>query len=355
MSPASPPEPDVPHRRIDPLTGDYVLVSPQRTQRPWQGRQEATSAERPPSFDPGCYLCPGNERAGGARNPHYRGTYVFANDFPALLPDASELGAGPHPLLRRQTVRGTCEVICFSPRHDLTLAEFAAADVRRVVDLWVDRAENLGRDWRWVQIFENKGQAMGASNPHPHGQVWALDQLPREAEKEDVAQRAWLREHGEPLLVAYGRLERSLGDRVVVGTEHWSAVVPWWATWPFEILITPRRHVERLPHLHEDEKADLALLLTRLLPRLDGLFETPFPYSMGWHGAPAGPGAEAERTGHWQLHAHLYPPLLRSATVRKFMVGFEMLGEPQRDLTPESAAARLRDVQPASGADESAS
>lgn len=333
---------EFPHRRIDPLTGDSVLVSPHRTQRPWQGHEERPSATTAPPYDPDCYLCPGNRRSGGQRNPDYDGTYVFTNDFAALLPDAPEVGPDPHPLLRRETVRGTCEVICFSPRHDLTLAQFPHPAVRRVVDLWVERAEILGRAWRWVQIFENKGQAMGASNPHPHGQIWALDRLPRQVEKEDVAQRAWLRDQGEPLLVAYDRLERERGERLVVATDAWTAVVPWWAVWPFEILITPRRHVRRLPELDEPEKEDLASLLTRLLPRLDGLFDTPFPYSMGWHGAPTGPGAADEPDGHWQLHAHVYPPLLRSATVRKFMVGFEMLGEPQRDLTPEQAAARLR-------------
>lgn len=340
-------DPDLhPHRRIDPLTGEAVLVSPHRTRRPWQGRQETPAARARPRYDPDCYLCPGNVRANGERNPDYEGTHVFVNDFAALLPDAPAPDGDPHPLLRAEGVRGSCEVICFSPRHDRTLAEFDRPATRRVVDLWAERVGVLGRDWRWVQVFENKGEAMGASNPHPHGQVWALDRLPVEAAKEDAQQRRWAAELGEPLLVAYERLERERGERVVEATDAWLAVVPWWATWPFELLILPRRHVLRLPELSDAERDDLALLLTRLLPRLDALFATPFPYSMGWHGAPTGPDAAAEDHDAWGLHAHLYPPLLRSATVRKFMVGFEMLGEPQRDLTPERAAARLREARP---------
>lgn len=337
-----------PHRRLNPLTGGTVLISPHRTQRPWQGREETPSGSGKPRHDPSCYLCPGNERAGGHVNPDYDGTFVFTNDFAALKPDAPDPDGDDHPLLRREGVRGTCQVICFSPRHDLTLAEFDHDGLRRVVELWAERAEALGREWRWVQIFENKGQAMGASNPHPHGQIWALDRLPHEASLEDAAQAAWAEERGEPLLVAYERVERERGERTVARTDHWLAVVPWWAVWPFELLILPRRHVKRLPELREEERADLAVLLGRLLPTLDALFETSFPYSMGWHGAPTGPGHGAEdaagRHDAWQLHAHLNPPLLRSATVRKFMVGFEMLGEPQRDLTAEQAAARLREA-----------
>ncbi|MDZ7799478.1 MAG: UDP-glucose--hexose-1-phosphate uridylyltransferase [Trueperaceae bacterium] len=345
MTPFDPDE--HPHRRRNPLTGEAVVVSPHRTKRPWQGRQEAPAPAGKPRFDPSCYLCPGNERAGGERTPDYDGTFVFTNDFPALMVDAPEPGPDAHPLLQREGLRGTCQVICFSPRHDLTLAEFPRPALRRVVDLWAERAEALGRTWRWVQIFENKGEAMGASNPHPHGQIWAVDRLPSEAAKEDAAQRAWLHAHGEPLLVAYQRLERDRDERVVSASAHWLAVVPWWAVWPFEILITPVRPVGRLPELTDAERDDLAALLSDLLPRLDALFDTPFPYSMGWHGAPSGPQAQAEADAHWQLHAHLYPPLLRSATVRKFMVGFELLGEPQRDLTPEQAAARLRELTPA--------
>ena len=339
-----------PHRRHDPLSGGTVLVSPHRTKRPWQGRQETPATTERPAYDPTCYLCPGNDRAGGETNPAYEGTYVFTNDFAALLPDAPAPTEEDHPLLQRSGVQGTCQVICFSPRHDLTLAEFDQAGLEQVVALWAERAEVLGRTWRWVQMFENKGQAMGASNPHPHGQIWALDTLPALPAAEDHHQRAWLDHHGEPLLVQYAALERERRERVVAETEHWVAVVPWWAVWPFELLLMPTRHVKRFPELTAAERVDLARLLGRVLPTLDALFDTPFPYSMGWHGAPTGVGFEVEDEhgvhDHWQLHAHVYPPLLRSATVRKFMVGFEMLGEPQRDLTPEQAAARLRDVAP---------
>ena len=333
-----------PHRRFDPLAGGTVLVSPHRTRRPWLGQRESSERPERPRHDPSCYLCPGAERAGGERNPDYDGTYVFDNDFPALLDATWTDPAANDPLLAAEPVRGHCQVICFSPRHDLTLSGFDRPGLRRVVDLWSERAAALGRDWRWVQIFENQGPEMGASNPHPHGQVWALDRLPELAEREDANQRAWADRHGEPLLVAYHRTERERGDRVVLAHGAWSAVVPWWAVWPYELLLLPSRPVARLPDLTDTERDDLAGLLNRLFPTLDALFDAPFPYSMGWHGAPSGPGAADEDLGHWQLHAHLYPPLLRSATVRKFMVGFEMLGEPQRDLTAERAAANLRDA-----------
>ena len=328
-----------PHRRFNPLTGDWVLVSPHRLQRPWQGHTERPRENRKPRHDPACYLCPGNERAGGARNPDYEETFVFTNDYAALLPEAPRAPEPEAPLMRVRGVRGTCEVICFSPRHDLTLAEFDVPGIRRVVELWAERTEALGRDWRWVQVFENKGSQMGASNPHPHGQVWALDVVPSEPTREDARQRAYLAEHGAPLLLDYAALEHERRERVVVENEHWLAVVPFWAVWPFELLVLPRRRrVPRMPDLTSEERDALAALLKPMLVKLDNLFETSFPYSFGWHGAPYG---EDER-GHWQLHAHLYPPLLRSAEVRKFMVGFEMLGEPQRDLTAEQAAERLR-------------
>ncbi|MGC9400175.1 MAG: UDP-glucose--hexose-1-phosphate uridylyltransferase [Anaerolineae bacterium] len=327
-----------PHRRYNPLTGEWLLVSPHRARRPWKGKVEKKPEETRPRYDPDCYLCPGNERAGGARNPDYKSTFVFTNDFAALLPDVPKTEMRPHPLLRAQTERGTCRVICFSPRHDLTLAEMPVPAIRTVVDLWAEQTLELGQDYRWVQVFENKGALMGCSNPHPHGQIWAGDVLPNEPFKEDRHQRAYLEEHGAPMLVDYVALEAEQQTRTVVENEDWLAVVPYWAFWPFETLVLPRRHVLRLPDLTDDERDALTALLKRLLVKYDNLFETSFPYSMGWHGAPF----DDEDHAHWQLHAHFYPPLLRSATVKKFRVGYEMLAESQRDLTAEQAAARLR-------------
>jgi UDPglucose--hexose-1-phosphate uridylyltransferase len=327
---------DHPHRRLNPLTGEWVQVSPHRMKRPWQGQVEKTPPDTRPAYDPTCYLCPGNARAGDARNPDYRHTFVFDNDFSGLLPDVPP-GSGQHPLLGLEAVRGTCRVICFSPRHDLTLPEMSTADIRRVVDVWAEQTAVLGEQYRWVQVFENKGAIMGCSNPHPHGQIWALDALPNEPFKEDRAQHRYREENGRSLLLDYLHLELEQQERLVVENDHWVALVPYWAVWPFELLLLPRRHVLRLPDLGEPERDALADILKRLLTRYDNLFETAFPYSMGWHGAPFG-----GENNHWQLHAHFYPPLLRSATVKKFMVGYEMLGEPQRDLTAEQAAERLR-------------
>lgn len=332
---------DHPHRRQNPLTGEWVLVSPHRNKRPWQGRQEAPPPDERPRYDPQCYLCPGNERAGGDRNPAYRSTHVFENDFAALLPDTPDQEAGDHPLLRARGVAGTSRVICFSPRHDLTLPRMPVAAIEGVVEVWCEQVADLGDQFRWVQIFENKGSIMGCSNPHPHGQIWAVDALPNEIQKEEDRQRQYAADEGRPLLVDYADLEARRGERVVELSDHWVAVVPYWAVWPFETLLMPRRHVTWLPDLSPPERADLVEVLRSLLVRYDSLFETSFPYSMGWHGAPdAGRGGD-----HWQVHAHFYPPLLRSATVKKFMVGYEMLAEAQRDLTAELAAARLREAQ----------
>ena len=331
-----------PHRRYNLLTGEWVLVSPHRTQRPWQGQVEKLPPETRPAHDPKCYLCPGNERAGGLKNPKYDSTFVFTNDFAALLPDvpvaSSELGGLEEGLLRAESEQGTCRVICFSPRHDLTLPEMAEPDIRHVIDVWGEQVTELGQQYRWVQVFENKGAVMGCSNPHPHGQIWAGSALPNEPAKEEAQQRAYFEAKGSPLLVEYATLEANRQERVVVENEQWLAVVPYWAIWPFEILLLPRRHVLRMPDLTGLERDSLAAILKRVLTKYDNLFETSFPYSMGWHGAPTADGDDS----HWQLHAHFYPPLLRSATVKKFMVGYEMLGEAQRDLTAEQAADRLR-------------
>ncbi len=329
---------DHPHRRYNPLRGEHILVSPHRTKRPWQGQVERLPADQRPAYDSQCYLCPGNKRAGEAMNPKYEHTFVFTNDFSALLPDTPASDAAHDPLFRVESVRGECRVICFSPRHDLTLAQMSVPDIRRVVNVWAEQITDLGARYQWVQLFENKGAAMGCSNPHPHGQVWASSSLPNEAAVEDRQQGLYFRDEGEPLLLKVAQREVELGTRVVVQNDHWVAVVPFWAVWPFEILLLPRRQVLRLPDLTGPERDSLADILRRLLIRYDNLFEVSFPYSMGWHGAP---NTDAEFP-HWQLHAHFYPPLLRSATVRKFMVGYEMLAEAQRDLTPEQAADRLR-------------
>jgi UDPglucose--hexose-1-phosphate uridylyltransferase len=331
-----------PHRRFNPLRQEWVLVSPHRGKRPWQGAQEATDTEPLPAHDPNCYLCAGNTRVNGTVNPNYRGTFVFENDFAALMADTPAASAATDPLFRSQGVRGVSRVICFSPDHSKTLPELDDEALVGVVDTWCEQAKDLGQTYPWVQVFENKGQAMGCSNPHPHGQVWASSFLPNEAAKEDASMRAYQREHGSNLLLDCAQREAASGERTVVQTAHWIAVVPYWASWPFETLLLPLFPVQRLEDLTTEQRRDLAQALQALTIRYDNLFETSFPYSMGWHGAPYLAGDQ----GPWQLHAHFYPPLLRSASVRKFMVGFEMLAESQRDLTPEQAAARLRAQSP---------
>lgn len=329
-----------PHRRFNPLTREWVLVSPHRGNRPWQGQSEAPVNNQRPPHDSGCYLCAGNERANGVRNPDYTGPFVFENDFPALLKDTPFHENTDSPLFQSRTARGTSRVICFSERHDRTLPALPVSAIRKVVDVWLREYEALARDYAWVAIFENKGAMMGCSNPHPHGQIWASDFVPSEVAREDQAQEAFLAETGQNLLVSYCEAEQSRETRVVVENDDWIAVVPFWAVWPFETLVMPKRHRPRLTDLSTQERDRLAEILKRLCARYDGLFRTEFPYSMGWHGAPPG----LKETANWQLHAHFYPPLLRSATVRKFLVGYEMLAEPQRDLTAEQAASRLRDA-----------
>ena len=326
-----------PHRRYDPLSDEWLLVSAGRTKRPWRGRREKAPVESLPAYDPECYLCPGNTRAGGERNPAYQSTFVFTNDFAALRPDSSDdrLEDG---LLVAEGERGTCLVMCFSPRHDLTLAAMDPADVRRVVDIWAEHSASLGNSFPWVQVFENRGAAMGASNPHPHGQIWAGAAIPSRAAREEAAQRRHFEARGRPLLLDYAAQETG-GPRVVVADDEWLIVVPFWAAWPYETLIIPRRPVARLPELDDRQRDALTGRLSELLRSYDALFGLPFPYSMGWHQAPF----DGRDRPHWQLHGHVYPPLLR-ADQRKFMVGYELLSELQRDITPEDAAQQLRDA-----------
>ncbi len=328
-----------PHRRFNRLSGEWVLVSPHRTKRPWLGQQEAVAKEGRAAHDPNCYLCPGGTRANGERNPDYEGIFVFKNDFSALM-DTTATERNTESFFRASPVTGECRVICFSPRHDLTLADMAVDEIGQVVETWATQIEELGRTYEWVQVFENKGEVMGCSNPHPHGQVWASSELPTLAFREDAQQLHHYKMRGEPLLVKALREELADGRRIVEESAHWALVVPFWAVWPFEYLLLPKRPVQRMPDLSVEERADLAQILKRGLQRYDGLFDTSFPYTMGWHGAPT----DGEDHPHWVLHAHFYPPLLRSATIKKFMVGYEMLAEPQRDLTPEQAADRLRSV-----------
>lgn len=340
---------DYPHRRYNPLTGEWVLVSPHRARRPWLGQVEKLAPETLPAYDPACYLCPRNERAGGVFNPDYSGTYAFLNDFAALLPDAPEdaspspnASASSHPLLVSTPEQGQCLVVCFSPRHDLTLPELDLPAIENVIHTWSNESAKLMElDYiHSVQVFENKGAMMGCSNPHPHSQIWAQSQPPNEIVKELATQKDYFNRNERPLLLDYAQEEHRQQDRILFANDHFTAMVPFWAVWPFEVLVTAHRPTAHLKDLTPGEVSALAEVLKQVTTRYDNLFEISFPYSMGFHQAPADGTAHPE----WVLHAHFYPPLLRSATVKKFMVGFEMLAMPQRDITPEAAAERLRNI-----------
>lgn len=329
-----------PHRRWNPLSREWVLVSPHRTQRPWQGQVEKVSVAGRPAYDPGCYLCPGNERAGGARNPAYDKTFVFTNDFAALMSQTPEQTWSPNELVRAMGEPGVCRVVCFSPRHDLTLGQMPPEDVLAVVDCWTREYRDLGNlpHVRYVQIFENRGEMMGCSNPHPHGQIWASASIPNQVLSEQDSQLDYLRRRGRTLLQDYLSWEQQEQTRVVAANDHFTAVVPFWAVWPFETMVIARRPAPSLDALTPQERAGLASMLRGVAARYDNLFQVSFPYSMGFHQQPS----DGEAHPEWHFHAHFFPPLLRSAAVRKFMVGYELLAMPQRDITPESAAERLR-------------
>jgi UDPglucose--hexose-1-phosphate uridylyltransferase len=333
-----------PHRRLNPLTNEWVLVSPHRATRPWQGEVAPLPSASEPAYDPNCYLCPGNARVGGVRNPAYSSTYVFDNDFPALKRDtpSDRLDVDTKGLLVAESEPGVCRVICFSPRHDLTLATMEPAQIEPVVHTWTEQFRELSSlpEINHVQIFENRGAMMGASNPHPHCQVWATASIPDAPAKELASQQAYQKAHGRCLLCDYVALEEKQRERIVVDNDGFVAVVPFWAVWPFVFLVCSRRHIADMTQFNADEIQSLAAILKSVTSTYDKVFGIPFPYSMGFHQAPTDKHAHAE----WHFHAHFYPPLLRSATIRKFMVGFEMLGTPQRDITPESAADRLREV-----------
>jgi UDPglucose--hexose-1-phosphate uridylyltransferase len=331
-----------PHRRFNPLTGEWVLVSPHRNDRPWQGKVEDRPQITTVSYDPQCYLCPGNVRATGDRNPSYQSTFVFDNDYAALLLETPPGQYNDRDLMVARSERGICRVVCFSERHDLTLALMTEQEISRVLNVWVEQYRELARlpEIAYVQIFENRGATMGASNPHPHCQIWANSTLPNQAQKELQSQLEYLEHHRSCLLCDYLKLELEQNQRIVCRNEDFVALVPFWAVWPFEVMLLSVRHLGALDGLTPAELISLADILRRLSIRYDNLFEVPFPYTMGFHQSPTGGTARPE----WHLHAHYYPPLLRSATVSKFMVGYEMLASPQRDLTPEAAAERLCSV-----------
>lgn len=335
---------DFPHRRLNPLTGDWILVSPHRAKRPWQGQVEKAAGDERPKYDPTCYLCAGNERAGGHFNPPYKGTFVFTNDFSALLTDTPEGNVDEGNLFQAKSESGICKVICFSDDHSLTIPEMEVADIRNVVDVWCEQFEELGSNpmINYVQIFENKGAIMGCSNPHPHGQIWSSSSVPVEPAKESKTQKEYFEKHGKTLLSDYLKAELTKKDRLVVENDHFVALVPFWAVWPFETMIVSRRPVQNILQLSDEERTALADIYKQLTVKYDNLFEVSFAYSAGLHQAPT----DGNDYPEWHLHMHFFPPLLRSASVKKFMVGYEMLATPQRDITAEQAAQRLRDLSP---------
>ena len=331
-----------PHRRFNPLLGEWILVSPHRTRRPWQGKTDIPQSPSTITYDPACYLCPGNKRAEGVVNPAYDGTFVFVNDFSALYPNAPHDSLNQSDLIVARSESGACKVLCYSPRHDLTMPRLGVPAIRKVIDLWAEQYAELGGQDAigYVQIFENKGGQMGCSNPHPHGQIWADEEVPVLPAREGERQADYYLSKGSCLLCDYLAIELSMKERVVIENESFVAVVPFWAVWPYEVLLLSKAHYGNITEMDDKARNDLADALKRITARYDNLFLTSFPYSMGLHQKPT--------DGHvhdaWHFHVHFYPPLLRSATVQKFMVGYEMLAMPQRDITPELAAEKLRSL-----------
>jgi UDPglucose--hexose-1-phosphate uridylyltransferase len=330
------------HTRKNILTGDWILVSPHRMKRPWQGKMEDVSNEERPSYDPSCNLCAGNKRSDGTINPSYENVFVFTNDFSALLKETTAAAINTSDLLIAKSESGICRVICFSPDHSLTLPLMKEQDIVKVIELWQHEFRDLSRDTtiKYIQIFENKGEMMGCSNPHPHGQIWASSSIPLELTKETEEQKKYFHQHNKSLLSSYIELELQLKERIVSENNHFVVLVPFWAVWPYETIIVSKRHIQNILQFSEEEKESFATILKEITIRYDNLFNVSFPYSAGMHQAPVNDGVHEE----WHWHMHFYPPLLRSATVKKFMVGYEMLANPQRDITPEAAAATLRSI-----------
>lgn len=329
-----------PHKRLNPLTNEWVLVSPHRAKRPWQGQQEAQNEVELPSYDENCFLCAGNTRISGDVNPNYTSTYVFENDFAALQKETPEFEKSDSDLFQLKAERGEAHVVCFSPDHSKTLPELPIEAIEALIQTWSEKYQELSQRYEWVQLFENKGEIMGCSQPHPHGQIWANSTVPTLPGKEHNQQTEYFQARQSSMLLDYALQESENKTRTVVENPDWIAVVPYWAAWPFETLLLPKFSCQQIHLLNAKQQTSLAQAMKELTTRYDNLFETSFPYSMGWHGAPV---SELDNQA-WQLHAHFYPPLLRSATVKKFMVGYEMLAEPQRDLTPEQAAEKLQNV-----------
>ncbi|KOS07422.1 galactose-1-phosphate uridylyltransferase [Flavobacterium akiainvivens] len=331
-----------PHRRYNPLIGEWILVSPHRAKRPWQGQKESANNEERPHYDPTCYLCAGNLRSDGTRNDDYKDVFVFDNDFPSLLKDDVVAPENTSPLFQLKPERGINRVICFSPRHDLTLPEMEVGDIKKVVDVWKAQYIDLGSNdfINHVQIFENKGAVMGCSNPHPHGQIWSQSSLPTNVEKTQANLKKYYEANGRSLLADYLAEELERKERIVLENEHFVVLVPFWAVWPFETLIISKRHFGNLTQMTEEESLAFADAIRRLTIKYDNLFETSFPYSSGIHQSPT----DGEDHPEWHMHMHFYPPLLRSASVKKFMVGYELMAEAQRDISPEKSAAMLREL-----------